>query len=157
MQCHYFDDVINGIDSNFGDILLGKKIYENISVYGISYKTLIDPKQLHISFDKIDGFIRVCGGEFRHLVLFYYGLFEKICDKIKYLIREKCGITDSINHNFGEIRIDSYSSLPTEKILTLHNVTILVKSVVNKDKNNYYYNIFLEKGLYKDKVDTQDS
>ena len=36
-----------------------------------------------------------------------------------------------------------------------YNVLILIKSVVNKDKNNYYYNIFLEKGWYKDKLDTQ--
>ena len=62
----------------------------------------------------------------------------------------KSGITDSINHNFGKIRIDSYNSLPIEKILTFHNVIILIKSVVNKNKNKYYYNIFLEKGLYKD-------
>ena len=78
----------------------------------------------------------------------------KICDKIKNLISEKSGITDSINHNFGEIRIDSYNSLPNGKILTFHNVIILIKSVVNKNKNNYYYNIFLEKGSYKDKSNT---
>ena len=57
-------------------------------------------------------------------------------------------ITDSINQNFARIRIDSYNSLPIEKILTFDNVIILIKSVVNKNKNNYYYNIFLEKGLY---------
>ena len=34
-------------------------------------------KPLRIRFDKIDGFIRVCGGEFRYLVLFDYGLFDK--------------------------------------------------------------------------------
>ena len=83
-------------------------------------------------------------------------MFHKIWDKIKCLISaEKSGVTDSINHNFGEIRIDSYNSLPIEKILTFHNVIILVKSVVNKSKNNHYYNIFLEKGSYKDKSDTQ--
>ena len=82
-------------------------------------------------------------------------MFDKICDKIKCLISGKCGIADSINHNFGEIRIDSYNSLPTEKILTFHNVIILIKSVANKNKNEYHYNIFLEKGLYKDKSDTQ--
>ena len=32
---------------------------------------------------------------------------------------------------------------------------MLIKSVVNKDKNNYYNNIFLEKGSYKDKFDTR--
>ena len=79
-----------------------------------------------IRFDKIDGFIRVHGGEFRHLVLFNYGLFDKICDKIKYLISEKSGITDSINHNFARIRTDSYNSLPIKKRLTFHNVVLLI-------------------------------
>ena len=33
--------------------------------------------------------------------------------------------------------------------MTLHNVIILIKSVLNKDKNHYYYNTFLEKCLYQ--------
>ena len=70
------------------------------------------------------------------------------------LISGKSGDTDSINHNFGKIRIDSYNSLSIEKILTFH-VIILIKSVVNKNKNENYYNIFLEKGLHKDKSDTK--
>ena len=105
---------------------------------------------MHIRFFKIDEYIRVCGGEFRYSLLFDHGLFDKICDKIKYLISKKIGITDSINHNFRKIRIDLYNFIPIEKLLTCHNITILVKSVVNKTKNNYYYNIFLEKGLYND-------
>ena len=108
---------------------------------------------MRIRFDKIDGFINVRGSEFKHLVLFVNGLFDKICDKIKYLISEKRSIADSINPDFGEIRIDSYNYLPIEKMLTFHNVEILIKSVANKNKNNYYYNIFLEKGWYKDKSD----
>ena len=43
--------------------------------------------------------------------------------------------------------------MPIEKIWTFH-VTIIIKSVVNKNKNYYYY-IFFEKGFYKDKFDTQ--
>ena len=82
-------------------------------------------------------------------------MFDKICDKIKYLISEKSGIVASINHNLGKIKIDSYNSLPIEKILTFHNVIILIKSVYNKNKNEYYYNIFSEKGSYKDKSDTR--
>ena len=62
---------------------------------------------------------------------------------------------NSINHNFAITRIDLYNSLPIEKILTFHNVIILIKSLVNKNENNYYYNIFLEKGSYKYKSDTQ--
>ena len=47
-----------------------------------------------------------------------------------------------------------HNSLPIEKMSTFHNVIILIKSVVNKNKNEYFYNIFLEKGLYKDRSNT---
>ena len=57
--------------------------------------------------------------------------------KIKYLISEKSGITESINHNFGRIGIDSYDFLPIEKIVTFHMVIILNKLVVTKNKNQY--------------------
>ena len=82
----------------------------------------------------------------RYLVLFGFGLYYAILNRIRYLISEKSGIKESINQNFGKIRIDSYNSLPIEKTLTFHNVIILIKSVVNKNENNYCYNILLEKG-----------
>ena len=47
------------------------------------------------------------------------------------------------------IVVDSYDSFPIEKELTLHNIIILIKSVLNKDQNYYYYNIFLENCLYE--------
>ena len=42
-----------------------------------------------------------------------------------------------------------------KKTLTFDSVIILIKSVVNKNKNEYCYNIFLEKGSNKDKSDTR--
>ena len=111
-------------------------------------------KPLRIGFDKIDRFIKIYNG-IRYLVLLGNSWYDEICDSIKYLINEKSGITDNINHNFAWIRIDSYTSLPIEKVLTFHNVILLIKSVVNENKNHYYYNIFLEKGSYKDKSNTQ--
>ena len=58
-------------------------------------------------FTKIEEFIRVLDGEIKHLVSFNYGLLDKIWNRIKYLIREKSGITDSFNYNFRKIRIYS--------------------------------------------------
>ena len=61
-----------------------------------------------------------------------------------------------------ESKVDSFYSLPPEKKLTFHNVIILIKSVFNRDKNNYYYNIFLEKYinninmLYYDRNDVSE-
>ena len=120
-------------DINFDNILLDEKLYENVSVYDVSYKTSMSPKSFRIRFDKIDGFIKVRGGKFRHLVLCGYAFCDQISDNIDNLISEKGGITDSINHNFQKIRIDSYNSLPIEKIFTFHNVITLIKSVVNKN------------------------
>ena len=54
---YYFDDIINGTKINFSNILSNKKLYENISVYSISYKRPIGPKPLLFRFDKINGFI----------------------------------------------------------------------------------------------------
>ena len=130
---YYFDDIIHGIVINFSDILLDEKLYENNLVYDIPYKTFMSPKPLHIRFDKLNGFVRVRGNEFRHLLLFDYGLFDEDDDKIKYLISEESGFTDNINHNFGVIRIDSYNFLPIEKILSFSNIIILIKSVINKN------------------------
>ena len=101
-------------------------------------------KPLCIRFNKIDGFIKICD-EIRYLEILGYWLYDGIYNRIRYLIREKGGITDSINHNFEKTKIDSYNSLPIEKILTFHNFIILIKSVVNKNKNEYYYTIFSEK------------
>ena len=85
---------------------------------------------LRIWFEKIDRFIKIYD-EIRYLVLFPSKRYNAIYNRIKYLITEKSRITDSVNHNFARIRIDPYNSLPTEKILTFHNVIILIKSVVN--------------------------
>ena len=157
---YYFDDVIKfwDRDIDFSDILLDKKLYkekyENILIYDISYKTSRGAKPLRIRFDKIDGFIKI-NDKIRYLVSFDYSYYDKICEKIKYPISDKSGITDSINHNFVKIKIDSYTSFPIEKILIFHNVIIFIKSVVDKNKNNYYYDIFLGKGSYKDKSNTE--
>ena len=47
------------------------------------------------------------------------------------------------------MKVDSYDSSPLEKTKTLLNVIILVNSVWNKDKYNYYHSIFLEKASYE--------
>ena len=85
----YFDRIINGTKINFSNSLLNKKLYENTSVYDISYKILAGPKPLRKRFDKKDGFIIYLNGKIKHLVLFVFGLFDKICDKAKYLISKK--------------------------------------------------------------------
>ena len=79
----------------------------------------------------------------------------QIYDRVRYLTSGESGIRYSISHNVTSISIDSYNSLPIEKRLAFQNVIILINSVVDENKSNYYYNIFLEKGFYEDKSYTQ--
>ena len=48
-----------------------------------------------------------------------------------------------------KIVVDSHGSLSIEKTMTLHNVIILIKSVLNNDQIHYCFNIFLEKCSYQ--------
>ena len=118
----------------------------------------MDAKPLRIRFNKVDRIIKIYNG-IRYLELsysynlykeVYYTIYNAIFGRINYLISQKSGMTDSVSHNFVRIRVDSYNSLPIEKALTFHNIIILIKLVVNENKSYYHYNIFLEKGSYKE-------
>ena len=145
--CYYFYDTIKNEDFDFDNISLHKKSSENILVDDISYKTLIGAKPLYIRFDKVDGFIRAYDGT-RYLVLFGPEKYDAFYNRIRHLLSQKSSITYVFSHNYARIKIDSYDVLPQEKTLTLHAI-ILIKSVLNKSKNRYYCNIFLEKCLYQ--------
>ena len=123
------NDIVKIEDFNLDNFLIDEKSYENILVYNIFYKTLIDAKPLHIRFDKIDGFIRVYDRT-RYLVLLVSKKYDFIYNRVRYLIG-----------------LDKYDYLPLQKTMTFHNAIILIKSVFNKDENNYYCGIFLEKAL----------
>ena len=58
----YVDDIIKTEDSDFDIILINERSYEDILVFSISCKTLIDAKPLCTRFDKVNGFIRVYNG-----------------------------------------------------------------------------------------------
>ena len=94
---------------------------------------------LRIRFEEIHRFIRIYDGG-RYLVLLSPEIHNAIYNRIRYLISFKSVITYIISY-FAEIKVDFYCSLSIEKILTLHNVILLIKSVLNKDQNHYYYKI----------------
>ena len=61
---------------------------EDIIIYDISYKTSMGAKPLHIRFNEADGFIKIHNG-IRWLILLDYEWFDKICNRIKYVISKK--------------------------------------------------------------------
>ena len=76
-----------------------------------------------IRFDEIDGLIKIHDG-IRYFALFDCGWCDKICNRIKYVISEESGVTDSINHTFARIIIDSdVRSLLFIQALNITNTT----------------------------------
>ena len=74
--------------------------------------------------------------------------YDAIYNKIRYLTSQEKGITYVSSQNYVKINVYSCDSLPLEKTLTFY-VLILIKSIVNKDQNHYYYNTFSEKCSYQ--------
>ena len=96
---------------------------------------MIDAKPFRITFDRIEGFIRVYIWT-RYLVLFVSEKYDFIYNRNIYLIEVKKGIIYIISNNYAKIKVVLYDPLPLEKIMTFNNLIILIKSVFNKNKNN---------------------
>ena len=109
---------------------------------------MIGAKPLRISFYKVDRVIRVYDAT-RYLVLFGPEKYDALSDRIRYLRGQKSCIVYVISHNYARVKIGSDEILPLERILTLHNVIILIKSAFAKDQNHSYCNKFLQKCSYK--------
>ena len=135
--CYYINDIIKIEDFDLDNVLTGKELYENILVYNISYKSLIDSRPLRIRSDEIDEFIRAYD-ETSNLVFSGSENYDSTYDRIKHLISVKSGISWLISHNYATIKVNSYDFLPLEKTMTFRNVILLVKSVWNKE--NYLKN-----------------
>ena len=90
------------------------------------------------------GFDSSCNG-IRCLVLFDYGWFHKTCDRIKYLMSEKSGITDSI------IIILRKSELIHIILYHLKKYWHSLSQLLIRIKNIYYYNIFWQESSHKNK------
>ena len=81
---------IEGFD--FDNILIDEKSYENVSVYNISYKTLICTKSMRIRLNKVHGFMRFYDRTI-YLKLFELGNYHEVLHRIRYLVVVKSGIT----------------------------------------------------------------
>ena len=90
--CYYFDDITKLEDFDSDNIFIDEKSHKKFLIYGISCKSLIDSKPLHVRLDKIDGFIRIYDGT-RYLTMFGSEKYDAICDGIRYFISLKCGMT----------------------------------------------------------------
>ena len=110
--------------------------------------------------DKTDGYIEESNGN-KYLILASTNKnkqvlikYTELWDKIKNLIewnsikKINCDNTGEYEKDFMKIKFNSDDNLPSNKILKLHNMKIIVRSVF-EDNGKCYPQIFLDECLYE--------
>ena len=74
--------------------------------------------------------------------------YTELWDVIKSSIEKINYKSGEYGKDFMKIKFDSDDSLPLNKTLKLHNMTIIVRSVFEED-GKYYPQVFLDECLYE--------
>ena len=157
---YFFNDMINikKFDSNL--LKIDKKSYKIIGIYYIGYITIkrisdyehINP--LYIIIGKADGYIEENNGNLcwifastnknKEVLKNYTELWNGIRNLI-WKINDKPG---EYEKGFMKIKFNLDDNLPLNKILKLHNLTVILRSVF-QEGNKYYPQAFLDECLYE--------
>ena len=86
--CYYFDDIIKIENSVFKNVLLDEKLYQNILIFDVVYKTLIVSWPLRITFNNVNGFVKLYG-ESKYLASFVSKKYNNIFIELDILYDKK--------------------------------------------------------------------
>ena len=91
----------------------------------------------------------------RYLIFAFTDNNKEVLTKYTKLWNKSKDLTQNLNDKPGKygkdsvkIKFNSDDNLPLSKILKLHNLTIVVRSVFQED-NKYYRRVFLDEFLYE--------
>ena len=104
---------------------------------------------------EVDGYIEESNGN-KHLTFAFTDKnkkvlqkYTKLWDEIKYHIQTiNAGKSGEYEKDYMKMKFSSDDDLPLNKILKLHNLTIIVRSVFEED-DKYYPQVFLDECLYE--------
>ena len=158
---YLYNDIINlkGFDPSL--LKLDKKeSLLNIDIYYIGYVTknpeynINSVNPLYLLIKELDGFIEeIEGSKYLNIALTdsnedvlirYAKVWEGIKDQIKKINN---GSVCEYGRDYMKIKFNSDDSLPLNKILKFHVLTIIIRNIFEKD-GKYYPQIFLDECLY---------
>ena len=155
--------MINIKDFDPSLLKIDKKLYKNIGIHYIGYITMetsdylkintVNP--LYIIINEVDGSIEEKNGN-KYLTFAstdknkkVLEKYTKLWDEIKYDIKTiNGGKSAEYEKDYMKIKFNSDDDLPLNKILKLHNLTIIVRSVFEENRK-YYPQVFLNECLYE--------
>ena len=141
---------------------IDRKSYKNIGIYNIGYITIkkIDDCEsiysvnpLYLRVDHVNGYIEekevnkylvFDSTDQKKELLKKYNVFNGIRDKSKEVSSDDC----DYEKDYMNIKFNSDDNLPLNKPLKVHNVTITIRSVFEKD-GRFYPQVFQYDTLYE--------
>ena len=160
---YFYNDVteLENFDSNL--LKIDKKSYKDIGIYNIGYITIkkIDDCEniysvnpLYLLINHANGYIEEKGvnkylvfdstDENKELLKKYNDVFNGIMGKIKEVSNDEC----DYEKDYMKIKFNSDDSLPLNKPLNFHNMTIIIRSVFEED-GKLYPQVFLNNTLHE--------
>ena len=155
--CYFFDDMINIKNFDPSSLKIDKKLYKSIDIYYIGYITVKDSdhvkinsvNSLYLIINEVDGCIEEINGN-KYLALVSTDRnkevltnYSELWDEIKNSIEKINNKSGEYGKDFVKIKFNPDDSLPLNKTVKLHNMTIIVRYVF-EDNGKYYPQVFLE-------------
>ena len=156
--------MINIQDFNSRILKMDKKSYKSIGIYNIGYITIkkIDVYEnissvnsLYLIIGDVGGFIEESNGK-KYLTFVstdnnkkVLEKYTKLWDGIKNSIEKINSKPGEYEKDFMKIKVSSDVSSPLNKILKLHMLTVIVRSVFEEEDGKYYPQFFLDECLYE--------
>ena len=159
---YFWDDQINIKNFDPELLKLDKKSLLGASIYYIGYVTkkpeynINSMNSLYVIINEIDGFIEINsvedGSKYLNIVLTdsnkeVLKKYEEGWSGIKDQIAKINGSVGEYDKDYMKIKFDSDDDLPLGVVLKLRILTIVIKSIFEKD-GKYYPQIFLDDSLY---------
>ena len=163
---YFFNDMINIKDFNWSVLKIDKNSYNKIGIYNIGYITIkkIDDYEdinsvnpLYLMIGKVIGHIEEKNGR-KYLVfdladknkeIFkkFSQFWDGIKNKIEIINDDKC----KYGKDFTKTKFDTDDNLSLNKPLSLHMLTIIVRSFF-EDEDKSYLQVYLDECLYELRV-----
>ena len=118
------------------------------------YENIYSVNPLYLIINEVDGYFKEINGN-KYLTLVstdknkeVLTKYTELWDGIKNSIEKINNKSGEYGKDFMKIKFNSDNSLPLNKTLKLHNMTIIVRSVFEED-GKYYPQVFLDECLYE--------
>ena len=162
-RTYYFNnDIINLDEFDGSKIKVDKKIFNDINIYdlGCEYKKKITQCYEINSVNLLYLSIKDMKGQFKkgksdnvwYLIIFgdadVLRKFANIWKSIRAKIEENTGGIVQYDKNYMRIKFESNDNLPTDNIINMHQVTIIIRSIFAQN-GKFYPQLFSDDALYE--------